>query len=222
MKPYPKIQTVFKRDTSGKNLLMGVYSLPEFDYLRNNVWTWTEKVDGTNIRIMFEDGKMRIGGKSDRAQIPTFLLDVLNEMFDAEKLGEVFSGDTGPYDACLYGEGYGAKIQKGGERYKADGVSFVLFDVKVGDWWLKRCDVVGIATALGIEAVPFIGQGSGLYSRGGTLIDMISFVRKGFRSMWGDFTAEGVVAVPVEPLYTRSGERIITKLKHKDFKGVIE
>ena len=53
MKEYHKIQTVFKRDpsTNHKTLLMDDYSLPEFEYLKNNHWIFTEKIDGTNIRV---------------------------------------------------------------------------------------------------------------------------------------------------------------------------
>ena len=46
---------------------------------------------------------------------------------------------------------------------------------------------------------------------------MVDFVRHGFPSQWGDFTAEGVVARPKVELKTRNGARIITKLKHIDF-----
>ncbi len=44
MVEYHKIQTVFKRDmnTKYKTLLEGEYSLPEFKYLKNNIWEYTE------------------------------------------------------------------------------------------------------------------------------------------------------------------------------------
>lgn len=31
--------------------------MSEFDYLKDNTWIFTEKVDGTNIRIMWDGGK---------------------------------------------------------------------------------------------------------------------------------------------------------------------
>ena len=51
MELYHKIQSVFKRDpaTNHKRFLMGEYSLPEFEYLANNEWVATEKIDGTNV-----------------------------------------------------------------------------------------------------------------------------------------------------------------------------
>ncbi len=143
MNEYHKIQTVFKRDMerNGKTLLEGQWTLPEFEFLANNIWTWSEKVDGTNIRVMLQGGAITFGGKTDSAQIPAQLVARLNEMFLplAEKMQETFG-----CDACLYGEGYGAKIQKGGGNYRQD-QDFVLFDVKVGDWWLQRANVEDVA-----------------------------------------------------------------------------
>ena len=205
MKEYHKIQTVFKRDpvTNHRTLLMGEYSLPEFEYLKDDEWVFTEKVDGTNIRVIWDGNMVLFGGKTDRAQIPTHLLNKLNQMFYAAQFEGIFDGP-----ACLYGEGYGAKIQKGGGNYRQD-QSFVLFDIRIGDWWLKREDIENIAQKLNIDIVPVLGLG--------TLIDMVIAVRKGFNSQWGDFLAEGIVARPVIELQTRSGQRIITKIKHKDF-----
>lgn len=80
MNEYPKIQTVFKRDlaTKYKTLLEGNYSLPEFEYLKNNKWIFTEKVDGTNIRVCFRDGKVVFYGRTDSAQIPAPLIKRLD------------------------------------------------------------------------------------------------------------------------------------------------
>jgi ATP-dependent RNA circularization protein (DNA/RNA ligase family) len=203
VKEYHKIQSLYKRDLKG-NMLFGDFSLEEFKYLANNEWVFTEKVDGTNIRVIWQNLAIRFGGKTDNAQMPTLLYDRLVELFKPGKMLEVFDND-----ACLYGEGYGAKIQKVGIDYKADGVDFVLFDIRVGNWWLKQDDVREIGTKLGLACVPIIGTG--------TLADLEDKVRDGFTSMWGDFPAEGIVARPKVELYDRSHRRIITKLKQKDF-----
>jgi ATP-dependent RNA circularization protein (DNA/RNA ligase family) len=212
MKEYHKIQTVFKRapDNNHKTLLEGDFSLPEFEYLQNNVWVFTEKVDGINIRVMYDGKEIAFSGKTDNAQIPAFLVKKLQEYFlpQAHKFTEKFGGD--PIDVCLYGEGYGAKIKKGGGNYRPD-QDFVLFDVKIGDWWLKREDVEDIAKFFGLEIVPIIGEG--------TLTEMVEQTRKGFNSIWGNFLAEGIVARPKVELITRGGARLITKIKHKDFRS---
>lgn len=208
MKEYHKIQTVFFRDPANnhKTLLDWEYAKPEFKYLQASKWIWTEKVDGTNIRVMISDtGDIRFGGKTDNAQIPAKLIAHLNDTFlpMRDRLVDIF-----PDGGCLYGEGYGAGIKKGGGAYLSE-QGFVMFDVSVGNWWLKRESVEDVASKLSVPIVPIVGTGS--------LVSMVGFVMRGFDSQWGDFLAEGVVARPAVELFTRSGERIITKLKYKDF-----
>ena len=207
MNEYHKIQTLFKRDMerNGKTLLEGQWTLPEFEYLAGNAWVFTEKVDGTNIRVMLKDGVVTFGGKTASAHIPAQLVARLNDRFlpMSTKMLDVFG-----CDACLYGEGYGAKIQKGGGNYRAD-QDFVLFDVRIGEWWLQRADVEDVAQKLGIDAVPIIGEG--------TLHDAVWKAKEGIVSTWGDFQAEGIVARPKTELKTRDGHRIITKIKSRDF-----
>jgi len=209
MKEYHKIQTVFKRDpdTNHKTLSEGQYSIPEFEYLKDNDWTLTEKVDGTNIRVMWDGANLTFGGKTDKADTPKFLLQKLEELFEDTEIFRHTFGEKS--QVCLYGEGYGAKIQKGGGNYIPDGVNFVLFDVKVDDWWLQRIDVNDIAKGFKIGSVPMLGTF--------TLDEMVQWAKDGIPSQYGDFQAEGFVARPTTELVARNGHRIITKIKCKDF-----
>ena len=206
MLEYHKIQTVYKRDPENryKTLLIGEYALAEFEYLAQNQWVFTEKVDGTNVRVIWNDGIVSLAGKTDNAQLHPNLVARLYERFPAEQLGEVFGLEL---PVCLYGEGYGPKIQSGG-KYRVD-QDFVLFDVWIGNWWLERHNVEDVATRLGLDVVPVIGEG--------TLGDMVDIAAAGFQSQWGGFLAEGIVARPAVELFARNGSRIITKIKHKDF-----
>jgi hypothetical protein len=215
---YPSIKTVYLRDPENKyrTLLEGQWACPEFEYLKDNEWVFTEKIDGTNIRVMWDGMQVRYGGRTDNAQMPTFLLDKLQDLFPSEQLAEVFPPDeqdgiTASYDVCLYGEGYGAKIQKGGGNYIPDGVSFILFDVRVGDSWLERHNVEDIAGKLGVDVVPIIDTGC--------LEDAVEMARAGFRSKiaYADIDAEGLVMRPAVELVDRRGHRVIAKIKHKDF-----
>ena len=209
MEQYHKIQTVYLRDpeTKWRTLLEGEYAKPEFRYLKDCKWQFTEKIDGTNIRVIVEPMGEGIifKGKSDRAQIPPFLLDKLIETFRVDDFSGFENGMT------LYGEGFGKKIQKGGGNYIPDGVGFTLFDVKIGHTWLQRPDVVEIAARFSLPVVPVVGFG--------TLDDMVDTVKRRLDSFYGPFTMEGLVARPVVELKDRGGHRIITKLKCKDFDG---
>ena len=182
---------------------------PEFELLKDVQWTFTEKVDGTNVRVMWDGNRVMFNGKTDNAQLPTPLFYKLEELFMGQANEQKFEEMFGQDPVCLYGEGFGNKIQAVGKDYNPDGVDFVLFDVKVGDWWLERENVVDIAEKLDIKVVPVLLEG--------TLQEASDMVAKGFKSQYGDLTAEGLVGTPSTPLLNRKGERIITKIKHRDY-----
>lgn len=213
---YPKIQTIFNRDplTNYKGLLMGQYALPEFEYLHNNEWEWSEKIDGTNIRVFYEPYQEQLegtgsgvffGGRTDNAQIPTFLLRELQDLFPVEK----FEANDMP-GMILFGEGYGAKIQKVGSKYISNYTDFILFDVFIGGYWLRREDIVDIANTLEIKAVPIVGRG--------TIPEAIYKLADKPRSMIAesDLVMEGFVLRPKIDLLNRHHNRIVTKIKVRD------
>lgn len=220
MAEYQKIQTLFKRDE--RNIIIpDQFTYPEFEVLKDLKWECTEKIDGTNIRIELEssgnpeDGIiMSFKGRTDKAVIPEHLLTKLNWLFDRERLMEVLNitDETQNCNITLYGEGYGAKIQKGG-NYISNDVNFILFDVKVGKWWLDREAIKDIANKLGINAVPLMGYM--------TIPEAIEYVKKGFKSTIAenkDYDAEGLVLKAPCGLLKRDGERLITKIKTVDFR----
>lgn len=204
MREYHKINSLWKRELKG-TIIHGEYSHHIFEYLKNNVWIFTEKVDGTNIRIGWDGKQVSFGGRTDAASIPAFLVNHLKAAFTEEKLRAQFQ-DT---EVTLYGEGYGAKIQKGGGNYKDDGQSFVLFDILIGNYWLERPTLVEIANNLGIEIVPVIFTG--------TLFEAEDRTRTGIKSEWGNFQAEGLVGKPLVEILSRNGGRVIVKMKTKDY-----
>lgn len=207
---YHKIQTVFYRDpdTKHKTLLAGAWSKPEFEYLAENTWVFTEKIDGTNIRVIWDGNKIRFAGKNENSSIPARLYEFLqcNLGGTSELLGEMF-----PDGCVLYGEGYGGKIQ-GAQKTYGGTERFILFDVYANGVWICRDAVESVADALDIPVVPIIYTGN--------LYDAIRVARDGFTSKFGEFTAEGIVARPMVEMFNNRGERIITKIKHKDFAKV--
>jgi hypothetical protein len=213
VREYHKIDSVFKRDpaTNFKTFLMGDYAREEFGALADISWKWSEKIDGTNVRVMWDGERVRFGGRTDDAQMPATLTQALADMFPTEKMLTVF-GDKG--GITLYGEGYGAKIQKGGGDYIPNGQSFILFDVFGGDVPFQSWDVETYAGQLGIKCAPIVGRG--------TLAEAIEFTAAGFKSTVAAVVrdAEGIVLRPPVELSDRFGHRIITKLKAKDFAAV--
>jgi hypothetical protein len=208
---YHKIPGLYKREEFRPfKLIDGVYREPEVELLKDIQWVFTEKVDGTNTRVVWDGHNVVFGGRTENAQIPSHLVTKLNELFMGTRMEQVFEQVFGESPAVIYGEGYGAKIQKGGGNYSQT-QEFIVFDVKVGDFYLRREDVEDVASKFGLTVVPIIHTGK--------LEEGVELVKKGLKSTWGDFQAEGLVAKPVVDLFNRKGERIITKIKAEDFKS---
>lgn len=205
---YHKIETLFERDKS--TFIVDPTKLKSSVLATISEWEVTEKIDGTNIRVMLsESGDVSFGGRSNAAQIPGDLVQYLIRTFQQDRMKAAMWLDGTPAEAVLYGEGYGPGIQKGGGLYRSD-KAFILFDVLVGGkWWLDRQAVNSVAEKLGIDTVPYLGRM--------TLSQIVEHTRQPFPSQLGTAMAEGVVARPIETLFDKRMERVIIKLKTKDF-----
>ena len=209
MKEYHKIETLFKRDPKTKKLIVGEYTNETVEYLKDNVWQFTEKVDGTNIRVYWDGHRVTFGGRTDNAMIPAHLINKLNDLFGGEVNEQLFEQKFGDTPVELFGEGYGPKIQSGG-AYRND-VDFILFDVMIKDTYLKRESVEDIANYFGINIVPVLLEG--------TIQDGIDYVMNNSKSTIAVNGAdlEGVVGRPKVEVLDRIGRRAIVKIKRRDF-----
>ena len=208
MKEYEKIETIFARDEKTKKLNENIYRNETIQFLKDIEWEFTEKIDGTNIRIYWDGHKVSYFGRTDKAQIPTQLMNKLIELFGGNINEEMFEQKFGATPVMLIGEGYGAKIQKGGGDYRQDN-NFILFDVCINNKYLSRDNVNDIANYFGIESVPVIFSGN--------LKKGIDFVKTKPNSTIGTAKMEGLVARPKVELYDKNGNRLIVKIKVCDF-----
>src|SRR3972149_6378383 len=165
---YPKIETLYDRDEKTRKVLPDQLRMPEFANIKQ--WFVTEKVDGTNIRVCLSpDGIVTFGGRTDNAQMPVTLMTYLQNTFTSEKMKLVFpSADS---TVILFGEGYGEKIQSGGNYRK--GVSFRLFDVMVGQWWLEPENIFDVAEKLGIQITSHLKMIESLPKNAADLTDIL-------------------------------------------------
>ena len=210
---YPKMQSLWKRDIDNDGVIVeGSYSKDEFRNIA--YWRVTEKIDGMNIRIIYnaENKSLEFRGRTDKAILPVELLDYLKTHFTLSKFQKVFEGNH--TQVILFGEGYGGKIQHGG-NYRKD-VSFILFDVWISGWWLKPVDVEKIAIQLGIDYIPILG----IY----TIAEIINMVKLNLSSDLAikDIVMEGVVARSFPLVLFRKGNPVMFKLKVKDYEKLKE
>ena len=114
METYHKIKNIYERDNESKKLIEGKFTDETIEFLKDNIWEFTEKVDGTNIRIIWDGYRVTFAGRTDKAQIPAELSNRLFELFGGEQNEQLFEQKFGTTPIILYGEGYGKGIQKGG------------------------------------------------------------------------------------------------------------
>lgn len=248
---YPKIQSLYKREGCGpyneslkryecdaqhkprkSKIIEGDFSIEEFPAIK--WWTITEKVDGTNCRVVFkrssstaqdntvilDDDKSTVefGGRTENSQMPTSLLGYLQRTFYVEKFLEVFPEAK---EIRLFGEGYGDKIQSGG-YYRKD-QAFVLFDVWIDGWWLTREGVEEVANKLDINTTHLIlnEDDFGNPTLKWSLDKIVDYVKKrplSYHATVQPHVMEGVIA-RAEPqmLFRGSKLPIQFKLKCEDF-----
>lgn len=209
MKEYVKIPNIFDRDleTRGHPLIPWKFATPELEFLKDCEWTFTEKVDGTNIGVVWDGYRVSFQGRTEVAEIPKPLYEYLESLFGGPENEEVFEKLFGEKEVILYGEGYGGKIGAAGPKY--GGTKFILFDVMIGDLYLRRQDVEEIAAKFRIDVVPVVLRG--------TLADGVAFVTGHPKSTLADTIMEGVVGRPAVEMRDRRGYRVIVKIKQRDF-----
>jgi hypothetical protein len=212
MKEYHKIETIFERDTNGsKKLIEGKFRNKAVEYLADSQWIFTEKVDGTNIRVHWDGHKVSFGGRTEKADIPKPLLERLEELFLGDINEQVFEQKFGSTKVTLYGEGYGGKIQAGAD-YKVN-EDFILFDGVMGDMgdaFLSRGYLESLAKTFNIDIVPIVLTG--------TIQEAVDYVkRKPVSPIGKNKESEGLIGKPLVELKTATGERVIVKIKVRDF-----
>lgn len=211
MKPYHKIETLFVRDMEGtKKLIQGQYREPIVEYIKDNAWVFTEKIDGTNIRVHWNGHTVIFGGRTDAASIPSHLVNALNNKFSGTVNEQIFEQKFGEIPVTLYGEGYGAKVQNGGGLYRKD-VGFILFDVLINGIYLERWNIEDIAKSFDVSVVPIVFRG--------TVEQAVEYIKGKPKSVISEEEKEmeGIVGTPVVGIFDRSGNRVIVKVKVRDF-----
>lgn len=171
------------------------------------------------------------GRKEGTSDIPKHLLKYLKETFTLEKFEAAFPKITGDETVYVYGEGYGEKIQKAGKHYTESGVKFRVFDVyiedfeaKMGGWWLESENIKDVAKKLGVETVPILGMMTTDEIVAKFTPEMIKARSLESIIQMCDnpdhkqvINMEGIIARSKPLLFNRQGERVLWKLKVKDF-----
>lgn len=227
---YQKILAPFKRETSKSQFVNeSLWSKPEFEMLKNCEWVWTAKADGTSIKLYWNGDKVQFFGHTDKSQLSKLTLDYLNKTFGTSEAESVFEGLYGSNEVNVYGEFCSKEMNE--DYGHPDGI-FYVFDVQnatSGKWW-DRNSVEKFAESFNIDAVPIMLKG--------TIADAVEYV-KAINATWNKYfkseiyqiskcfklycpfsnnaKLEGLVGRLPYELLDANGERIITKVKCRDY-----
>ena len=233
-KYYPKLQTLYKRD---KNHITNEIRYPEFNLIKK--WILTEKLHGSNNSIVCRCGssfhkKIQVRGRTDKSQLHP---NVIKYLFDIAvnnkiygKLDQQFGLSTS-FDSLIeiFGEVVGKEVQ--GEYYKK-GIGFYVFDIKIYDRFLEWSEVKELCKKLGLEHVPEISirydnqiyDTSSLINFPNCKSSLANLFEHGDgkselaeKNKMPPILAEGIVVRTEPQLYNKYNERVMWKLKFKDF-----
>jgi len=206
---YPKTDNLFSRNPDTKKCIP---QIRRAEFAVVNRWRVTEKIDGMNIRIaLLPDGRVFVGGRTDKAQLPPKLVEYIRDTLDPDPMLSWRSEMFPDAPVVIYGEGYGAGIQKGGAY--ASEPRFCGFDAMVGGKMLPWSDATELIRRTNLETAPDLGVKSLADTMRSTLGGRLSMIAA---SADDPPVSEGVIAVAEPQLYTRFGERVKFKLKWKD------
>lgn len=216
---YPKINSLYKRvfleesefkkqDRDARELIIGEYAREEFGCI--NKWLVEEKIDGTNIRIIYDGNDVKFMGRQSDSNMPLKLLKYLMATFTRTLFQEKMPWAE---RVILFGEGYGKKIQNGG-NYRDD-QAFMLFDAFINHRWSTQTELDDIALLLNIPRPPKLGIM--------TEQEIVTYIKSkpfGQASLTGkQYVTEGVMCRPAaQMLFAFDHNPIQFKLKCVDFK----
>lgn len=236
---YPKIIAPFKRNqANSKYVDEGQWSKPEFALLKDIDWSWTFKCDGSNVSLQWRGDKMTldyIKGHTDKSEFNQRTKDYFQSVFCTPEAETVFEDLYGEQNVNVilefcskdYNQNYG----------HLDGYCYVI-DVQnadTGKFW-DRDAVKTFAERFGIsyvkemlvgtidEAVQWAKIATSIWNSSSYKLQGSISLRDGRLSKvenpYGPYPIEGLVGRPLCELLDGNGERIITKVKCKDFQIV--
>lgn len=194
-----KFEYAIKGKTDNANIRKELYQVMET--------TFVTKLDSI-VETFYKVDKSVIIVSRNGENTELVNLDLINKLDDEWRLG------TSAKKVTFYGEGYGEGIRD--KFHYCHGNRYIGFDIKVGETYLLPEVRRQIFEDLGIECVPFIGWLN--------IDEAVALVYNTFKTNIGDTDeiAEGIVlTTPVGVRFRNSGERVIIKIKVKDFKNYL-
>ena len=184
------------------------YREPELEYLAKNPWTYKRKLNGENMRVLWDGDQAIWNGRTDSFTPNKETTEYMNSKFAEEIFEEKFGRDK---IVLLFGERMGPKTQ--GNELELESTEFVLFDINIAGVWLEPKNIQAIADYFGLRTCyDFMRPIDSSRNYSETLENLINLTAQGEFKDW-----EGIVAIPSTGVFNRKGDRIICKIKNQDY-----
>lgn len=205
---FPKISAPFGRKTPKDRLVdTSVYTKPWVESLRDVRFFASEKIDGICVGIVWDGDRISFVGHTEKSKLCQRYLNYLKDNFGTSEFESVIEEIFGDTPVTIFGEGISKDYNV---HYGFPDGNFIMYDIQneKGTFYNREA-VRDIAQKLALQ-MP--------YEEMMTLDEAIAFVKtRPMSRLNPTMKMEGLVLrAPVE-MYTNSGERIICKLKVKDF-----
>lgn len=225
---YPKITSPFKRtDNKSKTVNVGVWFDEYAEFFGENEIPFyaTEKVDGTNLNIIYDGNHVHYTGHTDKTVWNPEVEEWIKNNFNAnfEQICEQLFGEN---EIRLCGELIGPKIQS--NFYKLEDYKFILFDIHndtTNTWW-RREKIEEIAKELNLDIVPLVMNKFSFANLSteskNSLMGWTYILQNNVKlesKINKDVEIEGFVVRPLMEILKANGERVIYKIKIKDILG---
>lgn len=167
-----------------------------------------EKVHGTSAHISWRAAARALHFFAGGCKHEAF-----EALFDHAALTEVF-GLLGTNDVTVFGEAYGGKLQGMSKTY-GPSLRFIVFEVKIGDWWLDVPNAADVARKLGLDFVPYRKVSTDL---GALDAERDRPSEQSVKcGIVGPMPREGIVLRPLVEVRLNNGDRIVAKHKGEAF-----
>lgn len=178
-------------------------------FYENNVpMLASEKIDGTSVGIVWDGERISFIGHTEKTQFAPRFLEYLNSRFGTPEFESVVEEVFGEKSVILYGEGISKDYNCHYGNIDGEFIFYDVFDTQKGTFY-NRPALDEIAQKLGLKRP---------WENVMTIKEAVEFVKTVPESQLNsDFPMEGLVLRSMPELMTNNHERIICKVKVRDF-----
>lgn len=165
-------------------------------------------IHNSSAHISWNQKEQKVTFFSGGASHLTFI-----SLFDADALKAKFAEKASPHSVTIFGEAYGGKMQGMSATYGPT-LKFIVFEVRIGNYWLDVPKAEAYANEFGLEFVPYKRIPATIEAINAERdADSIQAIRNG---MGPGHKREGIVLRPIIEFVYQGENGVTIRSKHKN------